>query len=469
MEKFKLNTIILFLIFITNSLYPQSNIEYGFSYVINTKDENENLKEGIEKTLDKIYETINEHVVNNNDKDFIRHLYIHQHIISKEREISNLREDMDKKRLQNSISSREENSIEIKINDLRQDIENIKIKQKELEEYLTNLKKIKAKYKKMKEKINLSNLNSEFLTSEELFFMNYIHFKRVEKYYLVEITNITPKGVKVKREIFKLSSSVDDIAYKIAELSFEEILGREFIKIKINVLNNLDAKIYINEKFVSKGIYNNDIFDISELQKKEINIHITNASFKPHSAKIRVKNGDTINLNVRLQKENSNKILITSNVESRVFRKGIFMGETPIEIEEPEEIESILFQAEGYKNMFKMLKKEDKEIHVEMLKDNKSNLIIARDLFYVNLAVFTLSLIGTAFAGTLYNESSELYNMASDHLISKRITPQDLYKTKSEQMITTFLLGTGLTLSVGSFIPLIIHLVQYIQEASKGE
>ena len=115
----------------------------------------------------------------------------------------------------------------------------------------------------------MSNLNSEFLTSEELFFMNYIHFKRVEKYYLVEITNITPKRVKVKREIFKLSSSVDDIAYKIAELSFEEILGREFIKIKINVLNNLDAKIYINEKFVSKGIYNNDIFDISELQKKK--------------------------------------------------------------------------------------------------------------------------------------------------------------------------------------------------------
>ena len=100
------------------------------------------------------------------------------------------------------------------------------------------------------------------------------------------------------------------------------------------------------------------------------------------------------------------------------------MGETPIEIEEPEEIESILFQAEGYKNMFKMLKKEDKEIHVEMLKDNKSNIITARDLFYVNLAVFTLSLIGTAFAGTLYNESSELYNMASDHLISKRITPK---------------------------------------------
>ena len=64
MEKFKLNTIILFLIFTVNSLYPQSNIEYGFSYVINTKDENENLKEGIEKTLDKIYETINEHVVN---------------------------------------------------------------------------------------------------------------------------------------------------------------------------------------------------------------------------------------------------------------------------------------------------------------------------------------------------------------------------------------------------------------------
>ncbi|UGQ16898.1 hypothetical protein [Borrelia sp. RT1S] len=469
MEKFKLNTIILLLSLTASLLYSQSNIEYGFSYIINAKDKDENLKGGIEKTLDKIYGTINEHVVNDNDKDFIRNLYIHQHIISKEKEISSLREEMDKKRLKNSISSREENNTEIKINDLRQDIDNIKIKQKNLEEYLSNLKKMKAKYKKIKEKVNLSNLNSEFLISEELFFMNYINFKRVEKYYILEINNVKPTGVKVKREVFKLSSSVDEIAHRIAELSLEEILGREFIRIRINVLNNLDAKIYINEKFVSKGIYNDDIFDISELEKKEINIHITSASFKPHSANVKVKNGDKINLNVSLQKENSNKILVTSNVESRVFRKGIFIGETPLEIEEPREIESILLQAEGYKNMFKLLKKEDKEIHVEMLMDNKSKLIVARDLFYINLGVFTLSLIGTVFAGTLYSESSELYNMASDHLISKKITPQDLYNAKSEQMIMTFLLGTGITLSIGSFIPLVIHLVKYIQEASEGE
>ncbi|UGQ15787.1 hypothetical protein [Borrelia sp. RT5S] len=469
MEKFKLNTIILLLSLTASLLYSQSNIEYGFSYIINAKDKDENLKGGIEKTLDKIYGTINEHVVNDNDKDFIRNLYIHQHIISKEKEISSLREEMDKKRLKNSISSREENNTEIKINDLRQDIDNIKIKQKNLEEYLSNLKKMKAKYKKIKEKVNLSNLNSEFLISEELFFMNYINFKRVEKYYILEINNVKPTGVKVKREVFKLSSSVDEIAHRIAELSLEEILGREFIRIRINVLNNLDAKIYINEKFVSKGIYNDDIFDISELEKKEINIHITSASFKPHSANVKVKNGDKINLNVSLQKENSNKILVTSNVESRVFRKGIFIGETPLEIEEPKEIESILLQAEGYKNMFKLLKKEDKEIHVEMLRDNKSKLIVARDLFYINLGVFTLSLIGTVFAGTLYSESSELYNMASDHLISKKITPQDLYNAKSEQMVMTFLLGTGITLSIGSFIPLVIHLVKYIQEASEGE
>ena len=469
MEKFKLNTIILLLSLTASLLYSQSNIEYGFSYIINAKDKDENLKGGIEKTLDKIYGTINEHVVNDNDKDFIRNLYIHQHIISKEKEISSLREEMDKKRLQNSISSREENNTEIKINDIRQVIENIKIKQKSLEEYLSNLKKMKAKYKKMKEKVNLSNLNSEFLISEELFFMNYINFKRVEKYYILEINNVKPTGVKVKREVFKLSSSVDEIAHRIAELSLEEILGREFIRIRINVLNNLDAKIYINEKFVSKGIYNDDIFDISELEKKEINIHITSASFKPHSANVKVKNGDKINLNVSLQKENSNKILVTSNVESRVFRKGIFIGETPLEVEEPKEIESILLQAEGYKNMFKLLKKEDKEIHVKMLRDNKSKLIVARDLFYINLGVFTLSLIGTVFAGTLYSESSELYNMASDHLISKKITPQDLYNAKSEQMVMTFLLGTGITLSIGSFIPLVIHLVKYIQEASEGE
>ncbi|WKC57662.1 hypothetical protein [Borrelia sp. P9F1] len=469
MEKFKLNTIVLFLSLTASLLYSQNNIEYGFSYIINAKDKDENLKVGIEKILDKIYETINEHVVNDKDKDSIRNLHIRQHIINKEREISNLREEMDKKRLQNSISSREENSTEIKINDLKQDIENIKIKQKELEEYLSNLKKMKATYKKMKEKVNLLNLNTEFLISQELFFINYINFKRVEKYYILEINNITPTEVKVKREVFKLSTSVDEIAHRIAELSLEEILGREFIRLRINVPNNLDAKIYINEKFVSKGIYNDDIFDISELEKKEINIHITSASFKPHSVNLKVKNGDTINLNIELQKENSRKVLVTSNVESRVFRKGIFIGETPLEIEEPKEIEYILFQAEGYKNMFKLLNKEDKEIHVEMMKDNKSKLTIARDIFYINLGVFTLSLIGTVFAGTLYSESSELYNMASNHLISKKITPQDLYKAKSEQMITTFLLGTGITLSIGSFIPLVIHLVQYIQEASEGE
>ncbi|BDU63240.1 hypothetical protein BOFE_07800 [Candidatus Borrelia fainii] len=468
MEKSKL-IIILFLILTLKLAYPQSNIEYGFSYIINTQDENKNLQEGIEQTLDKIYKTINEHIVNNNDKDFIKRIYINQNIVNKEREISKLKEDMDKKKLQNAISSREENKIEIKINELKKDIENIKIKQKEFEEYLINLKKMKTKYIKHKEKIHPSNLNTEFLISQELFFVNYIHLKKIEKYYLVEISNITPQGIKVKKEIFHLSSSVDDIANKIAELSFEEILGREFIKIKINVINNLDAKIYINEQFVSKGIYNNDIWDISKLPNKEIIINIISTTYKPHTVKQKVKSGDTIILNINLQKANSRKIPITSNVTSKVFKKGIFIGETPIEIEEPEGIESILLQAKGYKNMFKMISKEDKEINIEMLKDNKNELIIKRDQFYINLGIFTLNLIGTAFAITKYNESSELYNIALKNIIRRKITLQDLYNVKSEQMITTFLLGTGITLSVGSFIPLIIHLVQYIQEASKGE
>ncbi|AHH10230.1 hypothetical protein bcCo53_000074 [Borrelia coriaceae] len=468
MEKFKLTIIILFLIITIKLAYTQSNIEYGFSYIINTQDENQNLKESLEKTLDRIYKTINEHTVNDKDKDFIRHIYIHQNIINKEKEISKLKEDMDKKRLKNEISSREENKIEIQINDLKKDIENIEIKRNELEEYLINLKKMKAKYIKHKEKTHLSNLNTEFLLNQELFFINYIQFRKVEKHYLIEISNITPQGVRVKKEIFKLSSSVEDIAHKIAKLSLEEILGREFINIKINVINNLDAKIYINEKFVSKGIYNNEIWDISELPNKEIIINITSTNYKPYTVKQKVKNGDTIKLNINLQKANSKKILITSNITSKVFKKGIFIGETPIAIEAPEDTESILLQAQGYKNIFKIINKNDKEINVEMLKDNKSELITKRDNFYINLGIFTLNLIGTAFAITKYNESSELYNIALRNIRINRITPQDLYNAKAEQMITSFLLGTGMTLSIGSFIPLIIHLVQYIKEASRG-
>ncbi|AHH09872.1 Hypothetical protein BPA_0060801 [Borrelia parkeri SLO] len=96
MEKSKL-IIILFLILTLKLAYPQSNIEYGFSYIINTQDENKNLQEGIEQTLDKIYKTINEHIVNDNDKDFIRRIYINQNIVNKEQEFSKLKENMDKK------------------------------------------------------------------------------------------------------------------------------------------------------------------------------------------------------------------------------------------------------------------------------------------------------------------------------------------------------------------------------------
>ncbi|AHH08037.1 hypothetical protein baBA2_000073 [Borrelia anserina] len=469
MEKFKFIIIILFSILIIKLAYPQSNIEYGFSYIINTQDENKNIKEGIEKTLDKIYMTINEHIVNDNDKDFIRRIYIHQNILNKEKELSSLKENMDKKRLQNTISPKKENETEIKINEIKNNIEKIKIKQKELEKYLINLKKMKAKYKKNQEKIYLSNLNTEFLISEELFFISYIHLKKIEKHYIVEISNITPQGVIVQKEIFKLSSSVDDIANKIAKLSLKEILGREFIKIKIDVINNLDAKIYINEEFVSKGLYNNDTWDISEIPNKEITINITSTNYKPYTIKQKVKSGDTIKLNINLQKTNSKKILIKSNVKSKVFKKGIFIGETPIEIEEPENTESILLQAQGYKNMFKIINKEYKEINAEMQKDNKNELMRKRDLFYINLGIFSLSLIGTAFAITKYNEASELYNIALNNILKHKITLQDLYNTKAEQIITIFLLGTGITLSTGSFIPLIIHLVKYIQEASKSE
>ncbi|ACH94338.1 hypothetical protein ACE4V3_03915 [Borrelia recurrentis] len=469
MEKFKLIIIMLLSISTTKLAYTQSNIEYRFSYIINTKEENKELQKGIEQTLNKIYNAINEHIINDNDKDFIRRIYIYQNIISKEQEFSKLKEDMDKKKLQNAISLKEENKIEVKIKNLKEDIKNIKIQQQELEKYLITLKKIKANYKKNQDKVHLSNLNIEFLTSQELFFVNYIHLKKVDKHYLVEISNITPQGIKVYKEIFKLSSSVDDIAYKIAKLSLEEILGREFIKLKINVINNLDAKIYINEEFVSKGLYNNDIWDISKLPDKEIIIDITSTTYKPYRIKQKVKSGDTIDLNITLQKANSNKILITSNITSKVFKKGVFIGETPIEIEEPENVESILLQAEEHKNKFIIINNKDKEVYIEMVRNNKSELITKRDLFYINLSIFTLNLIGTAFAITKYNESSELYNIALNNILKNRIRPQDLYNAKVEEMIATFLLGTGITFSVGSFIPLIIHLVQYIKEATRGE
>ncbi|WP_024654179.1 transcriptional regulator [Borrelia persica] len=469
MEKFKLIIIILFSILTTKLAYTQSNIEYGFSYIINTQDENKDLQKGIEQTLNKIYNTINEHIINEKDKDFIKRIYIYQNIINKEREFSKLKEDMDKSKLQNTISLKEETKTKTKIKKLKKEILNIKIQQQELEKYLMNLKKIKANHKKNQDKINLSRLNIEFLTSQELFFINYINLKKVDRHYLVEISNITPQGVKVHKEIFQTSSSVDNIAYKIAELSLEEILGREFIKLKINVINNSDAKIYINEEFVSKGLYNNDIWDISKLPDKEITIDITSKTYKPYRIKQKVKSGDTIDLNITLQQTNSNQILIKSNVKSKVFKKGVFIGETPIEIEKPENEESILLQAEEHKNKFTIINNKDKEVYIEMIRDNKSKLIIKRDLFYINLSIFTLNLIGTAFAITKYNESSELYNIALKNIIQHRISAQNLYNAKVEQMIATFLLGTGITFSVGSFIPLIIHLVQYIKEGSRGE
>ncbi|AHH06143.1 Hypothetical protein BCD_0077 [Borrelia crocidurae DOU] len=107
MEKFKLIIIMLLSISTTKLAYTQSNIEYRFSYIINTKEENKELQKGIEQTLNKIYNAINEHIINDNDKDFIRRIYIYQNIISKEQEFSKLKEDMDKKKLQNVISLKE--------------------------------------------------------------------------------------------------------------------------------------------------------------------------------------------------------------------------------------------------------------------------------------------------------------------------------------------------------------------------
>ncbi len=40
---------------------------------------------------------------------------------------------------------------------------------------------------------------------------------------------------------------------------------------------------------------------------------------------------------------------------------------------------------------------------------------------------------------------------------------------KAEQMTATFLFGVGITLTIGSFISLITHLVEYIKEANMGE
>ncbi|EEF82410.1 conserved hypothetical protein [Borreliella burgdorferi WI91-23] len=286
---------------------------------------------------------------------------------------------------------------------------------------------------------------------------------------MLEISNITPEKIATKKAVFKTSSSVNEIADHITKYSLKEILGREFLKININVKNNSDAKIYINEKFVSKGIYHDNIFDISKLPNKEIEIQITSANFENYSIKRTVKNADSIILDIDLKRTISKKVSIKSNVQSKVFKKGIFMGETPIEIEKPENQDIILLKSKGYKDKFKLINKEEDQVEIEMIKTNKNRLIDTRDKFYVNLAVFTLSTIGTIFAGTLLNNSEVLYKITGNHFINKRLTAEDVYMAKAEQMTATFLFGVGITLTIGSFISLITHLVEYIKEANMGE
>ncbi|WKC90487.1 hypothetical protein [Borreliella carolinensis] len=469
MEKLKLKLVIPLLVFAICKIHSQSNIEYNFSYIINTKKENIDLKKGIEKQLDKIYDKITEHIVNNDDKNIIKDIYINQDIIKTELEISKLKKEMDKKKLQNILTAKEKHNTKTKIDDLKKDIQNINSKQKKFEEYFNNLNKLKVKHKKIEEQTNTSNLNKEFFIREKLFFINYIDLKKIENYYLLEISNITPKKIDTKKAVFKTSSSVNDIADQITKHSFKEILGREFLKININVKNNPDAKIYINEKFVSKGIYYDNIFDISKLPNKEIEIQITSTNFENYSIKRMVKNADSIILNIDLKKTTSKKVSITSNVQSKVFKKGIFMGETPIEIEKPENQDIILLKSKGYKDKFKLINKEEDQVEIEMIKTNKNRLIDTRDKFYVNLAVFTLSTIGTIFAGTLLNNSEKLYTITGNHFINKRLTAEDVYMAKAEQMTATFLFGAGITLTIGSFISLITHLVEYIKEANMGE
>ncbi len=203
MEKFKLTLIIPLLIFTIYKIHSQSNIEYNFSYIINTKKENIDLKKGIEKQLNKIYDKITEHVVSNDDKNIIEDIYINQDIIKTELEISKLKKEMDKKKLQNIINAKEKHNTETKIDELKKNIQNIKSKKKRFAEYFSNLKKLKVKYKKIEEQTNISNLNKEFFIREELFFISYIDLKKIENYYLLEISNITPEKIETEKAVFK--------------------------------------------------------------------------------------------------------------------------------------------------------------------------------------------------------------------------------------------------------------------------
>ncbi|MBB6043166.1 hypothetical protein QIA34_00935 [Borreliella yangtzensis] len=469
MEKLKLTLVIPLLIFTIHKINSQSNIIYNFSYIINTKTENIDLKKGIEKQLDKVYGKITEHIVNNNDKNIIEDIYINQDIIKTELEISKLKKEMDKKKLQNIITAKEKHQTKTKIDELKKDIQNINNKQKKIAEHFNNLNKLKAKYKKIEDQTNISNLNKEFFIREELFFINYIDLKKIENYYLLEISNVTPEKIETEKAVFKTSSSINEIADKITKHSLKEILGREFLKININIKNNPDAKIYINEKFVSKGIYYDNIFDISKISNKEIEIQITSTNFENYSIKKKVKNADSIILNIDLKRTISKKVAITSNVKSKVFKKGIFIGETPIEIEKPENQDIILLKSNGYKDRFKLINKEEDQVDIEMIKTSKNGLSNVRDKFYVNLAIFTLSTIGTIFAGTLLNNSDALYKITGNHFINKKLAAEDVYIAKAEQMTATFLFGAGITLTIGSFISLITHLVEYIKEANLGE
>lgn len=85
--------------------------------------------------MDKIYDKITEHIVNNDDKSIIEDIYINQDIIKTELEISKLKKEMDKKKLQNIITAKEKHNTKTKIDELKKNIQNINNKQKKFAEY----------------------------------------------------------------------------------------------------------------------------------------------------------------------------------------------------------------------------------------------------------------------------------------------------------------------------------------------
>ena len=459
-------------------VYSKKNYTVGvlkLSYEKNLSTADISLTSTIANTWYNMASTIKKHYYKKNEINKLKNFIFEKAIFKKEKDLLKLQKKRDE--IIFSFSNKLKKKKEIKEKDkeiknfkklIKFYKENINAKEIEIPEFQSiKLKKLneysplleseyntyedKEFYKKsLRELAKIYGLDLLLFGRIELLYNDYLHIETASYNYITdEIENDLNFSVQKKDLLKSIVSDSKDV--------MATVVGTQYLDFTLKTIPET-AKIYLDGEFVGSGFYHNS-YQVNGIYSVEIK---EDGYSKVEQALVLGRGIKSKELLVKLRKSKNKKIFIDSvPSDYKVYKEGIFIGETPLFVDTSEDTKLLLFKKEGFLNRGLEIDSKTKDLTINSnidFFDSQEEFVKRKREFYMSLGFFTGSLLIPAIFEGLYISTGDSMKRLDR---SSKVFNNLYLKYNSYFWVRNF----GIALSSALLIDLVVKTVRYVKSS----